>query len=380
MDSSILNKKIKAGFRKVDINKEIINEFDTFFINKANLERYSNDFLIHDWINYKKLNFDELKTSITKILEIFNLAKTIDAQKIFKDFAMFQKTTTEMGNKYWSLCILQRDFSLLEEFEYIMECFKMIEDISEITLKNYLALCLQIQRISNKKLSNLEDVMKLKYGNVVNELFTTGFLTEKLKPHNLSISQWRNISAHKSYSIIDKKIVCKYGNNLENTITFENKEEVLNVVKGIYDLSQIINFAFKFFHYDNIEEIARFFYSENIQDISEENRNETWHLLFVTEAYTSGFKVKEINESKDNLEIEVFELTEEDRELRAIQSSILLYKAWYYTSKEKIKIIYTDRNEKKYMSSEADDRVFKEIGNGNKEITYLAENVIFKKI
>lgn len=380
MDSSILNKKIKAGFRKVDINKEIINEFDTFFINKANLERYSNDFLIHDWINYKKLNFDELKTSITKILEIFNLAKTIDAQKIFKDFAMFQKTTTEMGNKYWSLCILQRDFSLLEEFEYIMECFKMIEDISEITLKNYLALCLQIQRISNKKLSNLEDVMKLKYGNVVNELFTSGFLTEKLKPYNLSISQWRNISAHKSYSIIDKKIVCKYGNNLENTITFENKEEVLNGVKEIYELSQIINFAFKFFHYDNIEEIARFFYSENIQDISEENRNETWHLLFVTEAYTSGFKVKEINESKDNLEIEVFELTEEDRELRAIQSSILLYKAWYYTSKEKIKIIYTDRNEKKYMSSEADDRVFKEIGNGNKEITYFAENVIFKKI
>ncbi len=78
MDSSILNKKIKAGFRKVDINKEIINEFDTFFINKANLERYSNDFLIHDWINYKKLNFDELKTSITKILEIFNLEETID--------------------------------------------------------------------------------------------------------------------------------------------------------------------------------------------------------------------------------------------------------------------------------------------------------------
>lgn len=379
LDRGPLNEQIKNGLSQKEIHKTIIHTFNQYFDNKNNLERYANDFLVHDWINYCKTYYNDIDDNINDVISLFRNAKLIDNMKVFEAFSNFQDTTVEIGNKYWSMVILQKDLSNLGDYEYVTECFKMIDDICEIVIKQFMFFLVYIHRISIGKNTSFEDVIKLNFGNLINELTQSNVLNNLLKflKSNVSISQWRNIACHKSYQYKDGRIECKYGNNLEHSITFNCKEELLDITKNINRISQAINFAFKFFLYDNIQDIG-FIYNRKTTNL--ENRNETWHLLFSTELYSSGFKVINIEDTKDELKIVLQEMTLQDKAKRAIQSSISIYKAWMLTCKDNIEIIYIDIDGAPYLSSCATSAICKEIGMGNKGIDYLAEKTIFRRL
>jgi hypothetical protein len=151
----------------------------------------------------------------------------------------------------------------------------------------------------------------------------------------------------------------------------------LDITNKLNKIAQAINFAYKFFFYDNIQDIGSIFNQTN-NDIK--SRDETWHLIFVTELYSNGFRVIEIEDKQDKLKILLQEMTLEDKEKRSIQSSIALYKAWFHSSKKNIEIIYVDIDGYLYLSSSTTALVCEEIGKGNKDINYLAQNAVFKKL
>jgi hypothetical protein len=382
LDDSPLYDLISDGFSDKKIVETINNTFDQFFVNKSNLERYSKDFLIHDWINYTRNHYDKIDININEILSLVHSSQNIDKNAVFKTFASFQNQSANIGNKHWSLCILQKDLSQLGDYEYITECFTMIENICEIFLKNFFVILVYLHRISKNKISSLEEIGNLKFGNLVNEITQANILPNLLQTLQspLSISQWRNIACHKSYLYISNKIECKYGKHLEKQYTLNSKEDLLKITKELNLISQAINFSFKFTLYDNITEIGNIYNSNNSSQNCEVNRSETWHLLLVTELYISGFKVIEIKENDTSIKICIEEMTYQDTYKRAIQSSIAIYKVWGYTNKNTIEIIYFDINKTPYLSSSSTSDVCEKIASGLEDINFLASKANFIKL
>lgn len=133
----IVEEMKKNNIKTSNLSGDIENLFSTFFLNKDNLKRYSKDYLIQDYINYTKNNFENLDILILEVINFYRKTLSENNEETLKAFAFFQDETVSIGNKYWSMYVLQKDFSLLEDEEYVMESFNLIENVSEILLKNF---------------------------------------------------------------------------------------------------------------------------------------------------------------------------------------------------------------------------------------------------
>ena len=216
------------------------------------------------------------------------------------------------------------------------------------------------------------------FGNLVNELLTTSNLGYMVSDcgFGISVSQWRNIACHKNYRFLNGNIVCNYGNNLLNEIVLQTKEEILAVTLNIAKLNRILNFATKFFVYDNIDEIGSLYQKKQYKA---EGRDETWQLIFITKLLANGFEVLDIRHNEENLTVKIRELTNLDYKMRGIQASKAIYDIWYYSHLNDIIIetIYFTKEDKPYLSARCKSDICDKIGSGEEEIVFLAENTTF---
>ncbi|WP_138263828.1 hypothetical protein [[Clostridium] hylemonae] len=376
----IIDEMKRNNIKTDNISGDIEKTFKPFFKNENNLKRYSKDYLIQDYVNYTKNNFENLEGLILEAISFYRAALSANNEETLKAFAFFQDEMVSIGNKYWSMCVLQKDFALLEDDEYVMEAFNLIENISEILLKNFFSFMVYLNKIRTNKSLDFDSVKKIKFGNLYNELSQTKMLEQlfAVSKSDIPINQWRNIACHKDYQYTKGKVYCKYGENKGNQIILESKEELLDIAKNIYRISQAINYSFKFFTYDNIYEIYEYLDDSNNQgDI----RDATWHLIFVTELYANGYEAIDIKEDDESVQAILKDMYDtKDIEKRAIQSSIALYKLWCLTGKDNLAVTYVTNNDKQCMKILCRGEICKTLSTGDKDISYLASNSTFIKL
>lgn len=365
---------------KKDYQNDIVKLFDNFFENKDNLSRYSNDYLVQDYINYSKNKFDGIDVCISEVLELYRRGKQINPERTFLTFAQFQPITVEISSKYWSMCKLQKDFSTLEDHEYVLECFSLIENVCEIILKKYFALIVQLVRISKNKESDLYELNKVEFGKLFDEIKNVHSIDHvfSIVNNEVRISQWRNIACHKNYHYYDNgQIVCKYGRDLDKTVVVDTKEELLEFACSIYKVSQVITMANKFFLYDNIYAIHDVMEKTSIDIVS--FRAEDWQLIFVTELYANGFNVVEIKNT-EKLIITVQDTKENEEKERMTLMPIVAYKGWVFTDSKIINVTYVSKEGKPLISVELTAETCEKVAKYEKPISYLAEKMIVQKI
>ena len=332
------NSELQHIIGKQNFQDDIIATFKDFFNNREKLVAYSNDYLIQDYLNYKRNGMHSHKYALMEVHSLLNDAKDVSAEKTFCALALFQITLVEMGNKHWSMVKLQNDFASLEPYEYVTECFRLIEYTSENLLKYFFSLMVYLIRVIKGESPNLEDVKKTKFGILLDEIKLSNRLNTVLGilNSNVSISQWRNISCHKSYQYTNGQISCQYGAQLQHSITVNTKEELLLIAKSIYKISQIILLPTKLFLYDNIEQI-RSKMDELSLDVAN-FRDEDWELIFVTELLANGLIVIDINNGQ-KLSITVQDTQRGNLNDRIIGIPLAAYKAWVLTGKSEIEIV-----------------------------------------
>ena len=375
MEDSKLNELISAGLSHDDIAKSIQECFKEFFENDANLKRYSNDFLVSDYINYYKNYYEGINDNIKGVVSLLRAAKEIDENTTYEYMAILQNELVEVSNKEWSFTILQKDFKELGTYEFVIEAFNLIENICENALKVYLRFLLVFFRITKSKNNiSMQIINEIKFGNIVNELSQCVFLKDlfNINGYEIPLSQWRNIACHKDYKIISDKIECQYGDKHSKNVIINSKEDLLGITKNIYKILQFINFAAKFFLYDNIEKVQPFY---SLIKENTDSRPENWHLPFVTELYTNGFKVISIDQDNVTVKVKVKSIVSDDIKKIAVQSTIVLYKVWSYALCTKLQVSYLDEKSNVLLSVETSDDVCKLIAQGEKDIYYLADKM-----
>lgn len=233
------NNDLQQIIGKRNFQDDIIATFEDFFDNREKLVAYSNDYLIQDYFSYTRNDMHPHRNALMEVHSLLNAAKAISAEKTFCGLAIFQITLVEMGNKHWSMIKLQNDFDSLEPYEYVAECFHLIEYSSENLLKYLFSLMVYLLRVINGASPNLEDIQKTSFGILLDEVKQSNRLNATLGilNSNISISQWRNIACHQSYQYINGQINCQYGAKLQYNATITTKEELLLIAKSIHKIS-----------------------------------------------------------------------------------------------------------------------------------------------
>ncbi len=374
----IAHSDLKQLIGKKNFQKDVIELFEEFFENKNNLETFSNDYLIQDYINYKRNNLHIYKNSLLEVNSLFRQAKATCAEKTYTGIAYFQPISAEMGNKHWSMLKLQNDISKLDGHEYVYECFNLIEHICENLLKHLFALMIYTIRITKGKEANFEAIDHMKFGNLVNELKQSNKLNSVITilDSNISISQWRNIACHKSYQYVSKKINCQYGENLENKTIIDTKEDLLRITESIHTIAQVLLLPTKLFLYDNIDLIRNKMDELSLDIVS--FRDEDWQLIYVTELLANGFVVTDITHNAE-LQITVQDTQEDNNFNRLMLIPLAVYKAWVLTGAKEIKIIYRQSNGEPYCSIKLTEDICQKVSNYEKDFVYIAEKMIVEK-
>jgi hypothetical protein len=366
----------EIGYTPESIKEEIIEELSPYFKAKEALEQHAIDYLVADWINYLRLSikFPKIQTDIKAVVETYNKAKEVDEVETAKVLATMMSYHIEAGNKFWSFLNLEVEKSSLEIEEFTHTSMKDISDIVEGISKSLFIEQVLINRIIRRKELRIENVLNSKLGNLIDELSNCSESSHLFKttPDEIKLSDWRNIASHHSYSIKGEQIICEYGDKIKKTISL-TRSELFDRVNQCMRTTEILNMAHKFFGFDNMDLVRKF-----INPSDKVARQEMKFLMFTSALASQGFEILKIDYTSEKLAVlDLIDLTDDEPRKRGIHSSQLLMALWDLTERELLEVNYYTKNKQFYLTSKVTKNICERIAEGEKDITYLAENVEF---
>jgi hypothetical protein len=369
---------LENGYTPSTIKAEIIETFEPYFNNSVNLEKYAVDYLVSDWINFLRISikYPGIEIDIKTVLSAYAESKKKNHLETIDVLSRLIPYHLEAGNKFWSFLNLEVNKKDLEIYEFVKASMDDISNIIEGISKSVFVENVIINKIKRGKTIDLERTLSNKLGNLIQDLIDNSEYSSLfiVPTENLKLSDWRNISAHHTYKIIDEKIICESGEG-SNKVEFEvNRSELFERVNYCMRTTEILNMVHKIFAFDNLPEI-----SEKLNKDKTNSRPEIGFLMFSSAVISQGFEIKNIDYNSERASLELIDLTSENSKERGIHSSQFLNKLWLLTDSKELEIKYFKRNESLYLISSIGSEVFQEMEKDDKNrVEYFAQNVNFE--
>jgi hypothetical protein len=369
---------LENGYTPDSIKAEIIETFKPYFRNFDNLERFAIESLVSDWINFLRLTiiYPGIDKDIELILKSYNQAKDIDYEQTINILAKMIPLHLEAGNKYWSFLKLEVNKKDLDIYEFAQTSMKDISDIIEGLSKSVYIENVLINKVRRGKLIDIEKTINNKLGNIINDLVSNSDYNSIfiVPSENHTISNWRNIAAHHTYSVIDNVIHCESGEGNNKTLFSLDRDELFKRVNYCMRTTETLNMAHKIFGFDNLPEI-----SQRFNKIKSHPRPEIGFLMFSSALMSQGFDILNIDYNQDKATLDLFDLTKNNPRDRGIHSSQLLNQLWLITDSKYLEIRYFTNEKELHSTSSISSEIFEEMEKDDKkDIHYFAENVTFR--
>ena len=205
----------EEGSTTDEIKNRIVDTLQPFFNSRRNLEENAINLLVPDYINLTRLRrqYSGIDGDIKLLLSTYSDAKSVDSALLYETISELMPEIIETGNKFWTFVHLERDKSELEFYEFVKESFENIGDIIEGIMKAQIIENVAVNRITRRKTFDIAKIKSTKFGVLLDELIQHSNYPHlfKTQPDEIKFSDWRNISAHKSYQIRTDLVLCHYG-------------------------------------------------------------------------------------------------------------------------------------------------------------------------
>jgi hypothetical protein len=370
----------EEGLTHSQVKEFVIVLFKPFFKNHDFFKKNQIDIYLDTWINFFSFRTKQQFDFTQKIIEFYNKALSIDEKYTLETTIEYRDDFAEGLSKFWSFLNSERkqsDFFEIEDYHnYILQSLGLvIEGASKPLLKELFQLN---KFIKGNKVSK-ETVNSYDLGVLVDYLEHTDF--KELfnpKPLNIRVSQLRNISYHHNANIQkDGTIKCSYGKGskkVEFNTTLADLELTLQNVLYYYNA---IKLAREIFLWDNYEKIKplRAHLTETPK-LRQEGMVAALYMAISREQ----FKMVSLKTDDNNAILIVQDLLIGNEKNRAIHSSQFLYNLWWYTDKKNLKVEYKDSKGKTRLTAKTTSEICERIGKGEKELSFMAENVDFDNI
>jgi hypothetical protein len=376
---SSLYELFKKGHTPEQVKQQIILDLSPFFKDVNKLDKLATRYLVMDWISYSELEYRKFDFAdyARKTINTYWDAQATNQESTMEIITQQMEEQFESGNKFWRLINLQGKHEGLPLQDYVLSVMRdlgpMIEELLKPLLTEHLAL---YRLIRGKENYSPNIIRSYDYGVIVNALAEVSSYPElfKIPPHNLKISDWRNIAFHGNYRVKNGLIECTYGpkpNRRQINIT---KEQLRDITNKIALTLKILNFSHKLFCYENLNEINNKMTADNIE-LETESRDEVWFLILATEIAVQGYELLSFEYDETLTKFSLREMTNQDIKWRAALVTQFLQIVWQYTFSGNIELTYLMPDNRLYLHASVTDDVCKKIASGEKEILFLAQNM-----
>jgi len=370
----------EEGLTHSQVKEFVIVLFKPHFKNHDFFDKNPIDLYLDTWVNFFSFRTKEQFKFTEQIIDFYNQALSIDEVYTLNTTIEYSNDFAEGLSKFWTFLNSEKKQS--EFFE--------IEDYHNYILQS---IGLVIEGASKPLLKELYQLNKFISGNPVTKSIVSGYdlgvLVDYLeqtpfkdlfrpKPLNLKVSQLRNISYHHNANLQkDGTIKCSYGkgaNKTEFDTTLPDLESTLQNVLYYYNAIKLAREIFLWDNYDKIKPL-RAHLTENPK-LRQEGMAAAIYIAISREQ----FKIVSLKTDDNNAFLEVQDTLSGNEKARAIHSSQFLYNLWWYTDKEKLNVKYIDKEGKVRLISSTTSDVCEQIGKGEKELSFMAEKVIFENV
>ncbi|AYD47394.1 hypothetical protein [Arachidicoccus soli] len=246
-----------TDFSVEDWNALLKLKLGKYFLNESILEK-NKEILRTEIINY--IRFCS-KPEYLKLFEwTFNLYKDCivsDKQRVIKVLADSFDDISNTDMKWMTNVLTQPDEKEFSERDKIAYYFKVIDETLEGAFKPRFKL---LDKLVNYKLNgHIPNNSESDFGKVIrnfpSQVKTDTILFLEDPIFSISTNQWRNIAAHKSFTINKNDIVVEYGRNTIQSLTlsYDNFYKILHWTQDIY---RVIRFGQVLTDLNYIEEIV----------------------------------------------------------------------------------------------------------------------------
>lgn len=363
------NQLYNLGYKPNEIKEMIKEILQPYFKNKTILNSNIFSGIIAEAINILKIRKNKkFFYPLEQCLMQYHAALKKESHKCFEACANWYEPAIVSFSKIWSYKKLEHNKNKLENEEYMEECFDLIGKLIEGVIKPFLQ-CLYCQfLIANSRFFTFKQIELLDLGKIVNDLSKDPkfFIIFNPTPWNISINQWRNISYHHSYHLINSMIICKCGKGVNSKEFQLKKDQLLDVVKTIYEIVRILRTAYNLFTIDFIHEIS--FPKSNIS-----LKFESELTIFSLGLYSQGFKVISLIHKEDEAILIIKDLLQADLNQRRIHASQFLFNLYELTNSRRLIIEYRDFYNDKDFIVAVDSNICEKIVNNELPFFKLAE-------
>lgn len=247
-----------TDFSVEDWNTLLKLKLGKYFLNESILKK-NKEILRTEIINYIRFC---AKPEYLKLFEwTFDLYKNCivsDKQRVIKVLADSFDDISNTDMKWMTNVLTQPDEKEFSERDKIAYYFKVIDETLEGAFKPRFKL---LDKLVNYKLNGyIPNNSESDFGKVIRDFpsqvktDTILFLEDPI--FSISTNQWRNIAAHKSFTINKHDIVVEYGRNTIQSLTL-SYDNFYKIVHWTQDIYRVIRFGQVLTHLNYIEEIVR---------------------------------------------------------------------------------------------------------------------------
>jgi len=251
------NLHFSSDFSVEDWNVLLKQKLGKYFSDESILEK-NKEILRTEIVNYIPLC---TKPEYFKLFEwTFDLYKNCigsDKQRIIKVLADSFDDISNTDMKWMTNVLTQPDENEFSERDKISYYFKVIDETLEGAFKPRFKL---LDRLVNYKLhGEIPDNSGADFGKVIRDFpnqvksDTILFLEDPI--FSISTNQWRNIAAHKSFTINKNDILVEYGRNSIQALTL-SYDDFYKIVHWTQDIYRVIRFGQVLTDLNYIEEIV----------------------------------------------------------------------------------------------------------------------------
>ncbi|RXJ58125.1 hypothetical protein [Candidatus Marinarcus aquaticus] len=285
-----------------DYNQIIKDIFLKYFDNEDIFLQFKEQ-LRTELVNYVNhiLNKDESEKLFEKIIKFFKDALSKNHDEVIQELASSFLRIVKTDELYMGYYINQpKNISTFTPRDFATYYFKTMDDIIEGCFKPRLELFFKIYKFNLD--GSFPDISNKTFGDIVNLI---NDFDELIKDpiFNIPISQWRNISTHKDFTIAKENIVVNYGkkNNIKTqSLTHEQLKEItfwVNSKYGILRLAEVI------IHLNIMEEIIK---TEKYKEHQISLRSEQSLLGIIHNLQIVGFQFHSFNEIGNIFELNLY--------------------------------------------------------------------------
>lgn len=385
--NEILSDLINQGYLPDDIKEGFIKLLSELFENGDNLREFAMTNDIFQMVDYR-LQYYYDPTYLTDIINILSYYRKA-----------YEKSPLEVNKVFWetfNLNINRENFfySQLDKtldphdpdiYNFTFSCMEKIGVVLEAYLKLFLMEFYAIFLIANNKPVEFLKITNLDFGVINNNLLETNSFDNflKISPINIKLSDWRNIAYHHTFTIKNDLIVCTYGRGKQEKQFNINREELLNYVIKIVRSANEFYMAHFVFLFDNFHSIVDYCRDKNGDIIN--LRPEIFRDSLKGSFLGQGYLLVNL-ETSEQLDSAILwdcyndgSLSEDELLKRKIHASQFLYNIWYNFPSNNVLIKYCDNKGNLQMTFKVDGNICEQVGKGEKDISFMASKVLFKK-